>query len=220
MNQFISKTIKINSKRAHDFIIRPKYHTGTSLGWTYTLDSKIEPLLDDKFLTLAYSNPSANEIENLLHESLSRMSIGKTVGFLNKMNFRELENYLRDENHLPVFEKEDSISIEKSYRYIKNSLLALVLWDKCGASKLQFLDQGAWKKLGLVEKNRNIEKLVSLINSYFSQTKSLELVFVEKDSVSVIVNDFPMDLEVLEIVINEFVNFIEEDSSVKLVAVH
>ncbi len=220
MNQLTSKNPKINSKRAREFIAEPKHLVTNSLGWSYQLGPINKSLYDDKILTLSYSSYSGPEIETLMRETLSRMCVGKSVGFLIKLNFRELENYLRDENHLSVFEADDTFSIEKSYKYIKNSLLALILWDKCKEGELQFLGGGHWKNLGLAEKNRNLKYLIDSINMHFSLAKPLQLVFVEKDCVSVIINDFPMELEILEIVINQFVNFKEEDSSVKLVAVH
>lgn len=221
MKNNITKFTQINSKRAQEFIANPKYFLKNEKpGWGFELVRSDESLLGDKFLTLTYFKFSNLEIDNLFCESLSQMCVGKNIAFLIKLTFREVENYLRDENHLPVFEETSSSIIEKSYKMVKNSLLASVIMNKIQDTKFHFREGENWKSLGLVQKNRLIADFVTTVQAPFVLVRPLQLVFVENDTVSVVINDFPIELEALEMLCNRFFKSEDAETYLKFVAVH
>lgn len=144
---------------------------------------------------------------------------GKNILFLQNSTFREIENYLRDENHLPVFDSSVLVLAEESFKRVKNSLLGALLLDKLEGLGTKASVQKNWRSLTLVEKNREVSRLITGFNSLFPTTKPLELALVETSELSVVLNDFPIQLEVLEFLIQSLLGNEEGISSLKLVAV-
>ena len=127
MNENSSEIVQTFSKRAQDFLSTPRHalaKTERELGnrlwfWDFSLE-KIQQnnFKSDKILTLNYFNNSASVLDSLFLETLSRMVIGRDIEFLQRLSFRELENFLRDENHLPVFNNSGAVNPEESFKVV------------------------------------------------------------------------------------------------------
>ncbi|MDD4973158.1 MAG: hypothetical protein PHY93_02350 [Bacteriovorax sp.] len=220
--------IQTFSKRAQDFLSTP-CHALTKVAiesankkwfWDFTLE-KIEQnnFQSDKILTLYYFNKSGSVLDSLFLEALSRMAIGRDIGFLRQLSFRELENFLRDENHLPVFNISGVISPEQSFKVVKNSLLADLLIKEIEKKAGTSTQLKGWIQLTLVEKNQRVRAFIKILNNLFSQAKPLELALAEAGEIAIVMNDFPVGGEVLEVLIHESIGITEEISSLKVVAV-
>lgn len=147
----------------------------------------------DRILTLQYSHPSSDSLETLFYESICRVSQQKTLSDLFKLSFREIESFLRDENHLPAFGNEIAGPAQEVFGRLKNALILEILSKKISMPKGK-----TWKELGLAEKNRAVMELFSSLCSLFPKDKNLELVLAESDTVTVKKNDFPLELDALE----------------------
>ena len=183
--------------------------------WHFKTVETNNNFLDDKILTLSFGE-SSNILETLFKEAISQMSSGRTVHFLEKLSFRELENFLRDENHLPVFHQTDLLKAQEIAKVVKNSLLSELLEKKIDKKMAPPI---SWNDLSLVQKNLQSRSLIFAINSLFPQVKSIELALAEEDKVSIVMNDFPLSLEVLEGVLESHFLVSLTKTSLKMVAV-
>ncbi|RPJ72420.1 MAG: hypothetical protein EHM20_13775 [Alphaproteobacteria bacterium] len=220
--------IQILSKRAHNLLHSPQYLKEISNGglpqsspkWEILTDNSIgNELLSDKILTLFYSHASSSDLDMLLLESISRLVVGRNVQFLEKLSFREVENYLRDENHLSVFDQTIIGQAEATFRVVKNSLLGAIIFKKILDNKPQEGEQKAWEELSFLEKNQTVKTIILKMNSLFPTGKMLELVLVEDDNISLVPNDFPLHLGVVEAVLGSLYIITNQKSSLKVVAV-
>ena len=216
------------SKRAQSFISTPVHLLGTSAGqpsrklWNWSFTLRVEQhkkIQGDKILTLFYFNQSCNIFEALLLETVSRMAIGRDISSLLRLSFRELENFLRDENHLPSFENLDNLSIEKSFKEVKNSLLVALLIKEMKKNENNPALSKAWGQLNLVEKNLKMDAFILLLNNLFPQGKQLQLALATSDEISIVMNDFPLEALLIEELAHELFGELEEISSFKVVAV-
>lgn len=228
MKESTVPTIKILSKRAQEFLNTSRHLKENSSQavlsarpfWEFSFQKNNEnEFQSDKILTLFYSYPTATELEFLFMETISRLATGRNILFLEKLTFRELENFLRDENHLPVFEISITPEVEALYKVVKFSLLASILIKEIENNIDYRPLEKSWSALSFVEKNREAKILISLLNSLFPAVKPLELALVENQEISVVMNEFPISQEVIEEVLGRlFVNPLEK-SSLKVVAV-
>ncbi|MBC7540831.1 MAG: hypothetical protein H7281_18565 [Bacteriovorax sp.] len=220
--------LKTFSKRAQDFLSTPR-HSGTSNTnessdnkwfWDFSVE-KIQQneFQSDKILTLFYFNNSASILESLFLEALSRMVIGRDITFLHRLSFRELENFLRDENHLPVFDILVTIAPEESFKVVKNSLLVTLLKKEIEKKAGTKSPKKAWNQLTLVEKNQAGRAFIERINNLFLQAKPLQLAFASSEEMAIVMNDFPVSAEVIEGLARESFGYTEEISSLKVIAV-
>ena len=228
MKQKHTQELKIFSQRAQDLLTSPRYllqgefdlRTNSNWNWQFSLEkSKPDVFETDKILTLGYFVSSVSNLESLFLETISKMAIGRTIGTIKSLSFRELENFLRDENHLPVFEDSNEISPEMSFRMVKVSLLIALISNELkihmrGASSVTI-----WSDLNLIEKNKMGQIFISHINNLFSAAIPLQLVLASTEEIAVVLNDFPIGIEVIEGLANEFLGHKEEISSLKVVAV-
>ena len=76
-----------------------------------------------------------------------------------------------------------------------------------------------WASLLLVEKNLLLQILIEQINSLILQVKPLQLVLAETAEISIRMNDFPLDSEVIGELIKASLGNTDEISSLKVVAV-
>ncbi|MGZ3789752.1 MAG: hypothetical protein ACXVLQ_14580 [Bacteriovorax sp.] len=221
MNKKISKPSSSLSKRANEILSSPMHALGTVQGedWSFefTLEEKAE-FQNDKILTLKYSNPSSDELRTLFLETLCRMLSQKTIRDLIRLGFREAENYLRDENHLPAFHESEISEAQECFKKAKNTLFASLLFSKIKGKYPDTETKLAWKNLGLVEKNRHVLSIIEELNKLFSADKKLALALAEEKFITLILNDFPLEIGVLEVLFHFL--FAEEEgiSSFKLVA--
>ncbi len=234
MNNKTNNTNKdnpIQSIRAQSFLNDPihllvevvaakssKFHQN----WTWKVERQYKngiDFLSDKILTLNYTIQNSTETELLFLEALSRLSLEKPISFILNLSYRELENYLRDENHLPVFVDSWTNSSEASFKKVKNSLLMELIQKEIDPKFTIEFKKRSWNKLNLVEKNQQSLSLINALNNVFLPMKSIQLVFARNEEVSIIMNDFQLNLDVIEGLFH--LNFLgpSENSSLKVVAV-
>lgn len=214
--------IQILSKRAHNLLQSPQHFKVNSSArkWDVSTDcSSGGGLLSDNILTLFYNFESPSELEMLFLESISRLVIGRNVHFLEKLSFREVENYLRDENHLSVFDQTINTKAEDAFRVVKNSLLGAIILNRISNIRPQTDEPKAWDELSFLEKNQTVKTLVLEINSLFLIGKMLDLVLVEDDNIFLAPNDFPLHFGVIEEVLKGLYIITNQKSSLKVVAV-
>lgn len=219
---------QILSKRAQDFLHYPvhiknnflKEASKDSPKWDFSFENESNGTFQsDKILTLCYFYPSASELEMLFMEALARLVVKKNFSFLEKLTFRELENYLRDENHLPVFDKSNLLQVEHVYKVVKTSLLAEIILKKIKNISDYHVPQKSWPDLQFVEKNRELKVIISLLNSLFVRGKELELALASDCEILVAMNEFPIAIEVIEEVLKALLVIPDGKSSLKVVAV-
>jgi hypothetical protein len=170
----------------------------------------------DKILTLQYSNPVNDDLTTVLLESVCKLSQGKMLQFLFQLSFREVENFLRDENHIPSFGAELETRGNEVFISVKNALLAEILLTKMNELDFSF-DLSSWKKLSLPMKNKLVMEVFSGLLTLFPKEKKLELILAEGDTVTVKKNDFPLELAVLETLLNRLAFEKETDSPLKVI---
>lgn len=223
-----SKEQKLFSKRAQDILANPKHALahGSPLKshqfwtWEFSLKKmKQNDFQSDKILTLNYLKHDGNILESLFLETISQMVLGRDIYFLLNLQFRELENFLRDENHLPVFDILLPISPEDSFKSVKNSLLATLLKYEIEKIEGAVSQLFGWSHLSLADKNRWSRTFISHLNNLFSRVVPLQLAIAENDKMAIVMNDFPVSTEVLEVLLKLIFNSADENSSFKVVAV-
>ena len=140
--------VNLMSQRAQAIMANPTYYLlDQSAKFTLTLSS------DDKVLTTHHSE-KVGSIEFIFAEVLAKFAQNKKLSELWKINFREAENFLRDENHLPAFDQELSL-IAEIFTKTKISIIASMV--KClHRNNFENLKNEVfhWEKLSLVEKNK------------------------------------------------------------------
>lgn len=223
-----TESVQILSKRAQEFLNSPRHLKKASgqetlsglTNWEFSFEKSNEvEFQSDKILTLFYSDLNATELELLFMETISRLATGKNILFLEKLTFRELENYLRDENHLPVFDISVATRPEVVCKVVIFSLQTAIIVNKIKKNNDYRPVEKGWSELSLVEKNRETKAVVSLLNSLFPRVKPMELALADNEEISVVMNEFPISREVIEVLMQElFVNPAEK-SSLKVVAV-
>lgn len=158
------------SVRAQSFLEQPKF-------LDTTLESEFLVTLDgsDRILTV-FHNSKKGEIELIFNESLAVFATNRTLNDLWKINFREIENFLRDENHLPALD-DQSGNPEEILRTQKISLIAEALKTKFG-SEINTLAEMLfdWRNLSLVAKNEWAGELLKLL--------SLELIYCDESTLT------------------------------------
>lgn len=194
--------------------------------WEFSLQANGESFLSSLIVYLSYSLPHSaaplREEDLLFLETLSRLSSGRSVETLNRMTFREIENYLRDENHEAAFDVLVEKPFIESFERVKNSLLASILKKKLKEISfdrvLEETFHTDWDALTFVEKNRLGMLFISQINSLFPNEKGLQLLLVEGDIVNIISNGFPLSLDVLKDTLNDYFLGSDGKTSLKVVA--
>jgi hypothetical protein len=143
--------LKVNlatiSKRAKGFLENPQFLKSDLLeDFQVTLDSS------DKILTVYYRFHS-EEVERIFSEGLAIFSKNRNPDELWIINFREFENFLRDENHLPALDLLTP-EFEEIFIIIKISLIASIIKLRHGTDLVNTIQTAShWENLSLVEKN-------------------------------------------------------------------
>jgi hypothetical protein len=148
-------------------------------------ENDFEVILDssDKILTATYSS-SSTEIELLFKEIISKFSKGRSLKQALEINFRELESFLRDENHLPAFPEESSQELSELLKELKLSLVTSALYSKNPSFKeLSEALLRRWQELSLVEKNQWAQRLISEIQKELNQ--NFELLWCDETSLTI-----------------------------------
>ena len=220
--------LKIFSKRAESILAKPVHALSETAIipnhqkwiWEFALEERTHKFFqNDKILTLLYFNQHGTRQDLLILETLSQMCIKREIQFLQKLTFRELENFLRDENHLAVFKNSEVDSPEESFKRVKNSLLVAILSSEIKKIEKNGLHLKHWSQLTLVEKNLISRNLVLSLNSLFSEAKPLELALATATEIALVMNEFPIGHEVIEWLARELFGIQEGETSLKVVAV-
>nr|BDT28701.1 hypothetical protein BHI3_21670 [Bacteriovorax sp. HI3] len=147
------------SQRAQALISAPRFYLE---GESRELDFAIENV-GDKILTARHRGPR-DEMSFLFAEVLSQFSEGKTLREIWRISFREIESFLRDENHLP-FSPEDALKLENLFVKVKLSLMG-ALFRVVHALDFSEVSKASsrWSELSLVEKNKSSQVLFSALS--------------------------------------------------------
>lgn len=186
------------SKRAQGFLGTPEFFKGS-------LTHKFEVIFNtnDKILTVFHrENPA--DLEFIFAETLARFSKNKNIPELWKINFREVDSFLRDENHLPAFQ-EDGVLLEKILLKTKISLIASAVKAQL---KSDFLLS---KETNLAAKNLWAQKLITPLG--------WELVLYEHDVLTVTGLPEGVPTEALEELLKDILEGGEKVLPMKVVAV-
>ena len=193
------------SKRAQSFIKSPKFFKkDTSTDFLVTIDDQ------DRILTVSHGKDPDN-MEFILAEVVAKFSENKKISDIWKINFREIESFLRDENHLPAFGT-DTLEIESLLALIKASLVGHALKSKVKKEQNLIISQrNQWSHLSLTVQNVWAQSLV--------KTLDWELVFCDGDKLFVKNTPVGVDTETLSVLINIIVSGEEIIPPLKVVAV-
>lgn len=137
------------SKRVQRLLDQPEFFVNS----INTLDKSFILTLDenDKILTAHHRfAKEASESHLLFAEVFCVLAPGKVLFNLWTLTFREFENFLRDENHLPAF-LDLGEELEMEFSELKLTFLASGYFQKLGNLQLHFKD---WHSLTLVAKNK------------------------------------------------------------------
>lgn len=162
-----AKTLKL-SIRANDLLERKEFFKASQKkDFEVVLDSS------DKILTVSYCS-SSTKIELLFKEIISRFSRGCSLKQALEINFRELESFLRDENHLPAFPEESFQELSELLIELKISLVTSALYSK-NPSFIELSESllTSWQKFSLVEKNLWAQRLIGEIHKELQQNIEL-----------------------------------------------
>ena len=206
---------KILSKRAWLFLDKPIHLISNEDTlkecWKFGIEG-------DKILTLRfYINSNKTQVEKIFLESLACLCEGRSVSYLIGLTFREMENFLRDENHLPVFEGDIDLATSLFFES-KLDLIAAVLLEKMPAL---FIESAPFslEKLNYVKKINCFTDVVAALNSQFPSSPPMKLVHLEEQNIMIMKGNFPVELLAIEKLLNKIFIDGKTNSSFKVVAV-
>jgi hypothetical protein len=149
--------VKLNSisHRAQEVLSNPSFHkAGLLSDFLVTVDG------DDKILTV-FHGKKAEDVHFIIAEVLAKFSENKKILDIWKINFREIESFLRDENHLPAF-TENIPELEQGLNFNKISLVGSAIKAKLGPeADVLFSQRKNWNQLSLAAKNQWAQKLLA-----------------------------------------------------------
>ncbi|MBC7429072.1 MAG: hypothetical protein H7336_10700 [Bacteriovorax sp.] len=193
------------SKRAKGFYESPQFLNSNLLeDFVVTLDSS------DKILTVFYKD-NPGEVELIFSEALAIFSQNRTQNDLWKINFREFENFLRDENHLPAF-NESVQDLDDVLTKIKISLIASMLRKRFKADLNSYIDAiYHWRNLTMTARNIWANDFLAAIG--------WELIFCDEATLTVSRTPAGAANESLEYLLQKILGCIESGLPMKVVAV-
>jgi hypothetical protein len=201
----INLKVNLISKRAQDFLSSSAHFLPNQTAvFRVSLDES------DKILTVSHSNNEPN-LEKLFAEVLAKFAKNKKISELWKINFREVESFLRDENHLPAFPENQDLA-ENALIKSRNSLIASAVETKL-QNNFPLLNKqvSQWGSLSLVEKNKWADMLLAPLE--------WQLIYCEGDVLNVTKIPEGVDSAVLTEVIQMIFKSEGKLLPVKLVAV-
>ena len=170
--------LKVNlntiSKRARDFLNNPQFINAE-------IDSDFELILDLSGIILTvYHKGNSSEVQLIFSEVLAVFAKNKTIHELWKVNFREVENFLRDENHLLAF-PQPTLEFENLLNITKISMIAEGFKNLSGG-KIYDLKKTVfdWENLNLVAKNQWAEEFLDIIGAELIFCDNFTLTFTNK----------------------------------------
>lgn len=193
------------SLRAQSFINAPKFFIeGLPSDFMVTVDAH------DRILTLSHGkNPDS--IEFILAEVVAKFSENMKISDVWKINFREIENFLRDENHLPAFGG-DTQEMESLLTQMKAELIGLAFKAKLEKQYKWIISQRKdWNQLTLTAQNEWAQILIKALG--------WELVLCEGSILTVTNTPSGVDAESLSLLLNTILSGEEMNLPMKVVAV-
>lgn len=141
----------------------------------------------DNILTVKFSSrPKTKNIQHniLFNEVLCRLSAGKKLEKVALITFREVENFLRDENHQPAFDLPAEVIQELEVCFINVKFVFLAACFLAHLSPLEIQSSAILSKkaedLGsLAEKNAAFSTFIVLVNKEFQSKCAIEFVMFE-----------------------------------------
>lgn len=193
------------SQRAQGFIKNPRlFKEGIASGFLVTVDDH------DRILTV-FHGKNPEDLEFILAEVVAKFSENKKISDVWKINFREIESFLRDENHLPAF-SENTQEIESLLVQVKASLIGFAVKAKLKNQHEWIISQRKiWNQLNLTAQNEWAQTLIRPLG--------WELVFCEGDILTVTSTEAGVDAEALSLLINAILSGEENILPMKVVAV-
>lgn len=165
---------------------------------------------NDKILTV-FHGKNADEVDFIIAEVLAKFSENKRILDIWKINFREIESFLRDENHLPAF-TENIPELESILGTHKISLIGFAVKSKLGASSLELVSQRKnWNQLSIAAKNEWAQKLLAPLG--------WELILCEEEVLTVTSTPSGVDEAGLSLLINTILIGADSLLPMKVVAV-
>lgn len=193
------------SKRAQAIFANPQYlNSSINEYFLVSFDSS------DKILTVHHDGKQG-EIELILSEALIVFAKNQLLNDLWKINFREVENYLRDENHLPAFST-DLKNLEEKLNLLKIALIAAAFQarSKEELSRLAS-DVFDWEKYSLVTKNIWARDFLAVLG--------LELIYCDGQTLTLTKAPGEATNPDLEYLFKHLLGRVENDLPMKVVAV-
>ena len=193
------------SNRAQGFLKNPgHFKAGSAAAFEVTVDE------NDKILTV-FHGENSDEVAFVIAEVLAKFSENKKIFEVWKINFREIESFLRDENHLPAF-AENIPEIELILNNNKMTLIGSAIKAKLG-SKLEnlFSQRKNWNQLTLAAKNEWAQTLTLALG--------WELILCEEDVLTVSSTPHGVDEAGLSLLISSIFSERESLPPMKVVAV-
>ncbi len=169
--------LKINpakiSQRSRNILEAPAFFWPNSMQkFNLEMDS------GDKILTVFHSGNPA-DLEFLLEDVLCLFAKNKRLGDLFKLNIREIENFLRDENHLPATDFSHEI-LESTLKSSIISLVACGIKTKLSARiSVLLAELESWSELSLVEKNRWAQELFGVLSCQLILSEGTHITLAE-----------------------------------------
>lgn len=193
------------SNRAQGFLKNPgHFKAGSTAAFEVTVDE------NDKILTV-FHGENTDEVDFVIADVLAKFSENKKIFEVWKINFREIESFLRDENHLPAF-AENIPEIELILNNNKMTLIGSAIKAKLG-SKLEILfsQRKNWNQLTLTVKNEWAQTLTLALG--------WELILCEEDVLTVSSAPHGVDEAGLSLLINSIFSGSSSLPPMKVVAV-
>lgn len=197
--------LNLISKRAQSFIETPTfYKAGLPADFEVTLDAH------DKILTV-FHGKNKSDVDFIIAEVMAKFSGNKNFLDVWKINFREIESFLRDENHLPAFPENNS-EAEIIFNQMKISLIGFAVKAKLGTGLKELLSQRkSWNQQTLAAKNLWAQTILSALG--------WQLILCEGDVLTVKNAPSELDEEGLSLVISTILSGHESLLPMKVVAV-
>lgn len=162
-------------------------------------------------ITAVFHGKNSNDIEFILAEVLAKFSVNKKILEVWKINFREIENFLRDENHLQAFTG-DMDKIESIFIKLKAGLIGF-------AVKVKLDNHQEWS---ISQRRKGISQSLTAQNEWAQiliRPLGWELVLCEKSILTVTNTPLGVDDETLTLLINTILSGEEIIAPMKVVAV-
>lgn len=183
------------------------------------VQSYLQSPRSDKELTLAFKNE--NTVGEIGHSFFITVLLdlmkGRSAPFLLSLNFREIENFLRDSNATPAFTGSteellllEKLFIEVKWQFLANIFLQTVHVDQPGST---------WESLTLARKNAYSAEWVKEIEKFLGDDWAVKFVFIDGETLTLKTLNGKWSDEALQNFFGRIWNVFSKQESIKVVAV-